>query len=69
VGERGRACSTHDREESCTKLLIRKRPIGGPRHRWVDSIVMNLKEIKWEIVAEDRDHIRALVSMDMNILN
>jgi hypothetical protein len=25
-----------------------KRPLGRPRHRWVDNIKMNLREIEWE---------------------
>jgi hypothetical protein len=33
------------------RLLVRKpegkRPLGRPRHRWVDNIKMNLGEIGW----------------------
>jgi len=33
-------------------VLVRKpegrRPLGGPRHRWEDSIVMYFKAIVWE---------------------
>jgi hypothetical protein len=36
-----------------------KRPLGRPRHRWVDSIKMDL--------AEDWDQWRALVNMVMNL--
>jgi hypothetical protein len=25
-----------------------KRPLGRPRHRWVDNIKMNLREIGWD---------------------
>jgi hypothetical protein len=37
-----------------------KRLLGRPRHRWEDSIRMDLREIVWEVVewihlAEDRD--------------
>jgi hypothetical protein len=27
-----------------------KRPLGRPRHRWVDNIKMNLLEIGWGVV-------------------
>jgi hypothetical protein len=48
-----------------------KRPLGRPRHRWVDSINMYLLEIGWDGVdwiglAEDRDKWRALVNAVMN---
>jgi hypothetical protein len=36
-----------------------KTLLGRPRHRWVDSIKMDLR---------DRDHWRALVNMVMNLL-
>jgi hypothetical protein len=37
-----------------------KRPLGRPRQRWEGNIVMNLREIGWEVVdwihlAHDRD--------------
>jgi len=50
------------------KILIgkpeRKRPFGRPRRRWDDNIIMDLKEIGWEVVewihlAQDRDQWRA----------
>jgi hypothetical protein len=45
------------------KILVKKqreRPLGRPRHRWEDSIRMDLREIGWEGVnwmhqAQDRD--------------
>jgi hypothetical protein len=30
--------------------LVGKRPLERHRHRWEDNIVMNHKEIDWEIV-------------------
>jgi hypothetical protein len=27
-----------------------KRPLGGPRHRWADSIKMDLRETRWDCV-------------------
>jgi hypothetical protein len=57
-------------------ILVRKpggkRPLGRPRHRWVDNIKMNLREIGWAGVdwidiAQDRDQCRALVNMVLNL--
>ena len=44
-----------------------KRPLGRPRHRWEDTIRMDLKEIviitrNWIDSAQDRDYRRALVN-------
>jgi hypothetical protein len=44
------------------KIMIRKpdkkRPLGGPRHRWEDNIRMDLKEVgcdvDWILMAQDR---------------
>jgi hypothetical protein len=51
-----------------------KRPLGRPRHRWVDntSIKMDLREIGWDGMdwierAQDRDQWRALVNTVMNL--
>jgi hypothetical protein len=48
-----------------------KKPLGGPRRRWVDNIKMDHREIGWDgidwiTLAEDRDHWRALVNTVMN---
>jgi hypothetical protein len=50
----------------------RRRPLGGPRHRWEDSIKMDLREVGsggmvWIDLAEDRDRWRALVNAVMNL--
>jgi hypothetical protein len=29
------------------RMLEGKRPLGMPRHRWMDSIKMDLREIGW----------------------
>ena len=47
-----------------------KRPLGRPRHRWEDSIKMDLQEVgeggdRMEL-AEDRDRWRAFVNKVMN---
>jgi hypothetical protein len=50
-----------------------KRPLGRPRHRWVDSNKMDLGEIGWDGVgwiglAQDSDKWRALLmNVVMNI--
>jgi hypothetical protein len=49
-----------------------KRPLGSPKHRWVNNIKMDLREIGWDgmdwiDLAEDRDQWRALVNTVMNL--
>ena len=49
-----------------------KRPLGRPRHRWVDNIRMDLQEVvcgymDWIGLAKDRDRWRTLVSAVMNL--
>ena len=49
-----------------------KRPLGGPRRRWVDNIRMDLQEVRygsvdWIGLAQDRDKWRTLVSTVMNL--
>jgi hypothetical protein len=50
-----------------------KRPLGTPRHRWVDNIKMDLLEIGLSVVAriglsQDRYRWRALVNSVMNLM-
>jgi hypothetical protein len=50
----------------------RKRPLGRRKHKWVDNIKMNLREIGWSGIywidlAQDRDQWRALVSTVINL--
>jgi hypothetical protein len=47
------------------------RPLGRPKHRWVDNTKMDLVEIGWGGVdwirlAQDRDKWRALLNSVMN---
>jgi hypothetical protein len=49
-----------------------KRPSGRPRHRWVDHVKMDLREIEsrgmdWINLARDRHQWRALVNTVMNL--
>jgi hypothetical protein len=47
--EMGGACSTNGGDEECIWILVGKpegkRPLGKPRHRWVDNIKIDLREI------------------------
>ena len=61
---------------SVYRALVRKpegkSPLGRPRHRWEDTIKMDLQEVgcggmNWIDVAQDRDRWRALVNVVMNI--
>jgi hypothetical protein len=44
-----------------------KRPLGRPRHRWVDNIKMDLRGMDWIDLAQDRDQWRARVNTVMNL--
>jgi hypothetical protein len=49
-----------------------KRPLGRPRHRWVDNIGMDLGEVGWGDVdwiylVQDRIRWRALVNSVLNL--
>jgi hypothetical protein len=51
----------------------RKRPLGRPRHRWLDNIKLNLGEVGWGDVdciglAQDRNRWRAVVTAIMNFM-
>jgi hypothetical protein len=49
-----------------------KRPLGRPKHRWMDNIKMDLLEIgfnvlDWIVLAQDRYRWRAFVNTVMNL--
>jgi hypothetical protein len=57
------------------RLLVEKpeekRPLGRPRSRWVDKIMMDLGEMGWDVVdwiglAKDRNRRKALVNLVLN---
>ena len=49
-----------------------KNPLGRPRHRWEDKIIMDLEEIginagNWVDSAQDKNYWRALVNAGLNL--
>ena len=65
--EKGRSAFT-----ILTGIPTGKRPLGWPRHRWEDNILMDLEEIginagNWVDSAQDRNYRRALVNAVLNL--
>jgi hypothetical protein len=57
---------------SIIRIIKGKKPLGRPRRRWLDNIIMDLIEVGWGDVywiglAQDRDRWRALVNSVMNL--
>jgi hypothetical protein len=72
----GGSCSTNGEKRNDYRLLVGKpegrRPLGRPRHRWVDNIMMDLGEVRWGDVdwiglAQNRNRWRALVNSVLNL--
>jgi hypothetical protein len=52
--------------------LVGKSPLGRYRRRWEDNMRLDLSEMMFEVVdciflAQDRDHLWALVNVVMNL--
>jgi hypothetical protein len=46
----GGACSTNGEKKNAYRLVRKpegRRPLGRPRHRWLDNIRMDLVEVGW----------------------
>jgi hypothetical protein len=64
-----------DRRNACRILVEKpkvKRPLGRPRHRCVNNIKIDLREIGWSgmecvHLAQDKDQWRTLVNMVLNL--
>jgi hypothetical protein len=65
-----------EQDRNAYRLLVGKldgkRPLGRPRHRWVDNIRMDLGEVRWGDVdwiglAKDRNRWKALVNAVLNL--
>jgi hypothetical protein len=68
----GRACSTNEGNRNAYSISVGKsegkRTLGRPRHRWVDNIKMDLREIGWDAMDWfDLVQDRALVNTVMNL--
>jgi hypothetical protein len=44
-----------------------RRPLGRPRRRWEDNIRMDLGDVDWIHLAQDRDRWRALVNTVLSL--
>jgi hypothetical protein len=72
----GGTCGTNGEKRNVYRLLVvnpeGKRPLGRPRHGWIDNIKMDLLEIglnvvDWIGLAVDRYRRRALVNAVLNL--
>jgi hypothetical protein len=52
--EMGGACSANGEKRNAYRILVGtpegKRPLERPRHRWVDNIKMDLREMGWSVL-------------------
>jgi hypothetical protein len=72
----GGACSTNGENKNAYRILTGKpegkRPLGRRRHRWEESIRMDLREngwggMDWIDLAQDRDQWRDILNTVMNL--
>jgi hypothetical protein len=73
----GRACNANGAKRNAYRILVGKpegkRSLRRPRRRWVNNIIIDLREtgwggMDWIDLAEDRGQWRALVNTVMNLL-
>jgi hypothetical protein len=71
-----RTCSTNGVKRNAYRILVGKvegkKPLGGPRHRWVNIVKMELREIGWGgtdwiDLSEGGDRWRVLVNTVMDL--
>jgi hypothetical protein len=74
--EMGRAYSTNGEKRNAYRIFVGmpegKRSLGRPRHKWVENIKMDLREIgldgiEWIDLAQDRDQWRTFVNTVMKL--
>jgi hypothetical protein len=72
----GWACNTNWEKRNAYRILVGnsegKRQMRRPRHRWMDNIKIDLREIGWDgmdriDLAYDREQCRALVNTVINL--
>jgi hypothetical protein len=71
----GHVARMGEKRNACRILVGKpeeKKPLGGPRRRWVDNIKTDLGEPGWDgtdwiDLAQDRDQWRTLVNTVMNL--
>jgi len=72
----GWACGAYEEERGVYRVFVGKpggkRPLGRPRHRWVDIIRMDLQEVgcgymDWIGLTQYRDRWRTLVHAVMTL--
>jgi hypothetical protein len=72
----GGACSAYGAGRDVHRVLVGKpegkRPLGRPRLRWEDNMMMDIQEVRggcgdWMELAQDRDMWRALVRTVRNL--
>jgi hypothetical protein len=71
-----RVCSTKGGRRNAYRILVGKpdgkRPLCGLRHRWMDDIEMDLREIRWGgmdriDLTQDSDRWRVLTNTGMKL--
>jgi hypothetical protein len=53
--------------ESFVEKPVGKRPLGRPRHGWEDNTRLDLREIVWIHLTQDRDQWWAFVNIVINL--